>query len=117
MQEVLVKTHLIIKDIHEEYYVDWCGSIKDTKPVIENGKPVFIIRSHSMGKIEVNTPDMGYLESLAKKMTAPEGRSAFTSDTATIYIKQIDGSEKKLGTVIHDHIKQFAPMYDKVYYK
>ena len=31
MNEVLVKTHLIITDIHEEYHIKWCGSIKDTK--------------------------------------------------------------------------------------
>ena len=43
MQETLVKTHLIITDIHEEYFVDWCGSIMNTQPVIENGKPIFII--------------------------------------------------------------------------
>jgi hypothetical protein len=115
MNETLVKTHLIITDIHEEYHIDWCGSIANTQPVIENGKPVFIIRSRSMGGIEVNTTDMKYLEDIAKRMTAPKGRAAVTTDTTNIYIKQIDGTEKLLGTVIHDHIKHFAPMYDKVY--
>ena len=115
MHETLVKTHLIITDVHEEYHIDWCGSIIDTKPRIENGKPVFVIRSRTMGGIEVNTTDMKYLEDIAKRMTAPQGRASVTTDTANIYIKQIDGSEKLLGTVVHDHIKQFAPMYDKVY--
>ena len=50
-------------------------------------------------------------------MTYPKGRSALTTDTANIYIKQQDGSEKILGTLTHDHIKKFAPMYDAVYYK
>lgn len=116
MQEVAVKTHLIITDIHEEYHMKWCGSIIDTKPVIENGKPVFIIRS-KQGSIEMNTTDMKYLEEVAKKLTAPRGRTAVTTDTASIYIKQIDGTEKVLGVLIHDHIKHFAPMYDKVYYR
>ena len=116
MQEIAVKTHLIITDIHEEYHMKWCGSIIDTKPVIENGKPVFIIRS-KQGSVEMNTTDMKYLEDVAKKLTAPRGRSAVTTDTASIYIKQIDGTEKVLGILTHDHIKHFAPMYDKVYYR
>jgi len=116
MQEIAVKTHLIITDIHEEYHMKWCGSIIDTKPAIENGKPVFIIRS-KQGSVEMNTTDMKYLEDVAKKLTAPRGRSAVTTDTASIYIKQIDGTEKVLGILTHDHIKHFAPMYDKVYYR
>lgn len=116
MNEVLVKTHLIITDIHEEYHIKWCGSIKDTKPQIENGKPIFIIRNKT-GAVEVNTTDIKHLEKIAKKMTAPKGRSALTTDTANIYIKQIDGTEKILGILTHNHIKHFAPMYDAVYYK
>jgi len=116
MNETSIKTHLIITDIHEEYYIDWCGSIIDTKPLIENGKPIFIIRSKE-GFIEVNTTDMKYLEEAAKKMTYPRGRTALTTDTARINIKQIDGTEKTLGILTHNHIKQFAPMYDKVYYR
>lgn len=117
MNEALIKTHLIITDIHEEYHVDWCGSIIDIKPKIENGRPVFIIRSQSEGGVEVNTTDMKYLEDVAKRMTAPRGRAAITTDTARIYIKQTDGTERLLGKVIHNHIKHFAPMYDKVYYR
>lgn len=116
MNEVLIKTHLIIKDIHEEYIMKWCGSIIDAKPLIENGKPVFIIRSKE-GFIEANTTDVKYLERLAKKMTSPRGRAAITTDTASVYIKQVDGTEKVLGILIHNHIKQYAPMYDAVYYE
>jgi len=116
MNETMIKTHLIIKDIHEEYYMNWCGSIKNTKPYLDNGKPVFIIRS-KMGAAEVNTTSMKHLEEVAKRMTAPRGRSALTEDTANIYIKQIDGSKVLLGILTHNRIKQFAPMYDKVYCK
>ena len=112
----MIKTHLIITDIHEEYYMKWCGSIIDTKPEIKNGKPIFIIRSKD-GAVEVNTTDMKYLEDIAKKMTAPKGKAALTTDTASIFIKQIDGTEKILGILTHNHIKKFAPMYDKVYYR
>lgn len=116
MNEVLVKTHLIITDIHEEYHIKWCGSIKDTKPQIENGKPIFVIRSKD-GAVEVNTTDVKYLEQVAKRMTYPKGRSAVTTDNAYIYIKEQDNGEKLLGTLTHNRIKKFAPMYDKVYYR
>ena len=116
MNEVMVKTHLIITDVHEEYHINWCGSIKDTTPLLKNGKPVFVIRSKE-GAVEINTIDMKYLEDVAKKMTAPKGRSSLTTDTARINIKLIDGTEKTLGILTHNHIKHFAPMYDAVYYK
>ena len=116
MEEIAVKTHLIIKDIHEEYYMDWCGSIINTKPKMDNGKPIFIIRS-KRGSVEMNTIDMKLLERVAKKLTSPEGRAAITIDTAEIYIKQIDDSEKLLGVMTHSHVKNYAPMYDRVYYK
>ena len=69
MHETMVKTHLIITDIHEEYYIDWCGSIANTQPVIENGKPIFVVANRAMGKVEVNTTDLKYLEDIAKRMT------------------------------------------------
>ena len=116
MNEVMVKTHLIITDMHEEYHMNWCGSIKDTEPQMKDGKPVFVIRS-KMGAVEMNTTDIKHLEQIAKKMTAPRGKTALTSDTANIYIKQVDKTEKLLGILTHDHIKQFAPMYDAVYYR
>ena len=40
MEEVMLKTHLIITDIHNEYHIKWCGKIKDTKPKFKNGKPI-----------------------------------------------------------------------------
>ena len=116
MNQTMVKTHLIITDMHEEYHIKWHGSIMDTKPKIENGKPIFIIRSKE-GAVEVNTTDVKYLEQIAKCMTYPKGRTAITTDNAYIYIKEQDNNEKLLGTLTHDRIKKFAPMYDKVYYR
>lgn len=116
MNEVMIKTHLIIKDVHEEYIMHWNGSIVGTNPKRKDGKPVFIIRS-KMGFVEMNTTDVKLLERVAKKMTAPKGRAALTSDTADIYIKEVDGNEKRLGVLTHNHIKKFAPMYDAVYYR
>ena len=45
MQEVMIKTHLIVTDVHEEYHIDWCGKIADAKPLFKNDMPVFIIIS------------------------------------------------------------------------
>lgn len=41
MAEVLVKTHLVVTDVHEEYDINWCGRILDVKPKIKNNMPVF----------------------------------------------------------------------------
>ena len=116
MHEVMIKTHLIITDMHNEYHMDWRGSILNAKPKIEDGKPVFIIRS-KQGAIEMNTTDAKYLERVAKKMTEPRGRSAVTTDKAVIYLKQIDGTEKLMGVLTHNKVKKFAPMYDSVNYR
>jgi hypothetical protein len=116
MQEVLVKTHLIITDIHNEYHMNWCGKLIDAKPVLKNGLPVFVIVG-SRGRIELNTIDMDQLEKTAKLLTQPKGRSAVSTDKARIFIKEVDGNEMLIGVLTHDNIKTFAPMYDKVGYK
>ena len=64
MNEVMVKTHLIITDIHDEYHIKWCGSIKDTTPLIENGKPVFVFFCNE-GSVEMNAVDVKYWEDVA----------------------------------------------------
>ena len=115
MEEILVKTHLIITDIHDEYEMNWCGKIADVKPLIENGLPVFVIVS-SRARIEMNTLDIKLLEKTAKRLTNPKGRSAVNTDTSRIYIKDIDGNEILMGYLIHKNIKTFSPMYDKVGY-
>lgn len=115
MQEISVKTHLIITDIHDEYHMNWCGKIIDANPKIENGKPVFAIIG-SKGRIELNTINMKDLERAAKALTRPKGRSAVTTDTSRIYIKEVDGNEKLLGILTHKNVKSFAPMFDKVGY-
>ena len=113
MGEVMVKTHLIITDIHDEYYMNWCGKIMDAKPLLQNGLPIFVIIG-SRGRIELNTIDMARIEHNAKLLTHPKGRSAVSIDTSRIYIKEIDGSEMLLGVMTHKNIKSFAPMFDKV---
>ena len=113
MQEVLVKTHLIITDIHDEYHMNWCGKIADAKPLIQNGLPLFIIIGAG-GRIELNTIDMKRIENTAKLLTRPKGRSAISVDTSRIYIKEIDGNDFLLGIMTHKNVKTFAPMNDKI---
>lgn len=116
MQEVLVKTHLIVTEVHDEYEMDWCGKLADTNPLFVDDKPVFVIIG-SKSRMELNTIDMRVLEDNAKRMTYPKGRQAVTKDVARIYIKEVNGHEHLIGRLTHRHIKCFAPMFDKVGYK
>ena len=113
MDEILVKTHLIITDIHDEYDMKWCGKIVNAKPQLKDGLPIFVIIG-TKGRIELNTIDMERLERTAKMLTRPRGRSAVSTDTSRIYIKEVDGNEMLLGVLTHKNVKTFAPMYDKV---
>ena len=113
MEELMVKTHLIITDIHDEYHMNWCGKIADAKPLLKDGLPLFIIIS-TRGRIELNCVDMKRIERCAKSLTYPKGRSAVSVDTSRIYIKEIDGNDFLLGVMTHKNIKTFAPMHDKV---
>lgn len=117
MREIKLKTHLIIKDIHNEYHMNWCGKFIDTNPLLDKqGLPIFVIVG-SQSRVEVATIDMNYLEELSKKLTFPKGRSAISKDTARIYIKEVNGNEKLMGILTHRRIKKFAPMYDVIGYK
>ena len=117
MHEVKVKTHLIVTDTHNEYHMNWCGKILDSKPLLNDiGLPTFIIVG-SKGRVEVNTVDMNYLEDCAKRLTRPRGRSAVCEDSSRIYIKEVGGSQKLMGVLFHKRIKTFAPMYDRVYWE
>lgn len=117
MQEVSIKTHLIITDIHDEYHMNWCGKIIEAKPKLENGLPIFVIIG-SKGRMELNTMDMNRLEKCAKLLTQPKGHSAVSIDTSRIYIKEEDNNEFLLGIMTHKNIKSFAPMHDKIdFYK
>ena len=115
MQEVMIKSHLIITDIHNEYHMDWCGKIADAKPMLKDGLPIFVIIG-TRGRIELNTIDMKRIESAAKTLTYPKGKSAVSIDKARIYIKEEDGSDFLLGVMTHKNVKTFAPMFDKVGY-
>ena len=57
MAIVNIKTHLIISDMHEEYFVKWTGKMSNVKPLIRNGLPVFVVVG-SDGRIELNTLDI-----------------------------------------------------------
>ena len=116
IEEKLVKTHLIVTDIHEEYHINWIGKIKDSKPKFTNGKPTFIIIGNK-GRMELNTIDINRVEKCAKMMTNPKGRASVTTDTSRIFIKEENGNEKLLGILTHNHVKQYAQMYDKVGYR
>ena len=116
MEEISVKTHLIITDIHEEYHMNWCGKIAEVNPLLKNGMPIFaVIGSH--GRSEINTVDIQQLERVAKLLTQPKGRSAISKDTARVYIKTVEGKEVLLGVLTHKRVKSFAPMFDKVGYQ
>lgn len=113
MQEVMLKTHLIITDIHNEYHMNWCGKLIDAKPLIKNGLPIFSVVG-SKGRIELNTIDMNELEKTAKLLTQPKGRKAVSLDKARVFIKEENGNEMLVGVLTHKNVKTFAPMYDKV---
>lgn len=117
MHEVKVKTHLIITDIHSEYHMNWCGKVLDTKPLLnDRGLPTFVVVG-SKGRVEVNTMDMKYLEDCAKSLTNPRGRSAISSDSVNVYIKETNGAERLMGVLFHRRVKTFAPMRDIVYWE
>lgn len=111
MPEVKLKTHLFVSDVHEEYNVNWCGRILQSKPLLKNNKPVFICVG-AEGRVELNTTNMKKIEDCAKRLTHPRGRKAVTTDTAYIYLLEEDGNEKMMGTVTHNHIKEYKQMYD-----
>lgn len=115
MSEVMLKTHLIVSDVYEEYSVKWFGNISKTKPVFENGKPIFVVVAAG-GRMEINTTDSKRVENCAKLLTRPKGRQAVTSDTARIYIKEEHDKEALIGTVTHNHVKEYRQMYDKFEY-
>jgi hypothetical protein len=113
MQEVMIKSHLIITNVHDEYDIRWTGKIKDTKPKLKNGKPIFVVAGGG-GRMELNTTDMARIEKCAKLVTRPKGRQAVTTDMAKIFIVEENDNEMLLGVLIHNRVKTFAPMYDPV---
>ena len=111
---MLVKTHLIVTGQRDNYTVKWTGRLMDAN--IEFNKdnlPVFVILSKNK-RIEMPTLDMVAVENTAKKVTEPRGRGALTTDKAFIYVKERGGKEKLLGSVTHDHYRDYAPMFDEV---
>lgn len=115
MSQVMLKTHLIVSDVHEEYFVKWCGKLANVKPLLKNELPIFIIIGGG-GRIELNTIDIKEIERYAKKLCRPRGKEAITSDCARIYILEEDESETLMGKVFHNHVKQYQQMYDRFEY-
>ena len=115
MSEVMLKTHLIVSDVHEEYFVKWCGKLAGIKPLIKNGLPIFILVG-SDGRMELNTIDIKIIERYAKSLSHPRGREAITSDCARIYILDENENEVLMCKVFHNHVKQYQQMYDRFEY-
>ena len=115
MQEVMLKTHLICSDVHEEYFVKWCGKLMDAQPLLKNDLPIFIVVG-SNGRMELNTIDIKMIEKCAKSLCHPRGREAITSDCARIYLLEEDGNERLMGKVFHNHVKQYQQMFDRFEY-
>lgn len=114
MEEKLVKTHLIVTDIENDYNIKWVKTIKETRPMFKNNRLVFIVVGGN-GRMEVNTNDMTRVERCAKMVSYPKGRTAVTSDTVRIFIQQEDESEVLIGLLTHNRVKTFAPMFDKIW--
>jgi len=113
MEEILIKSHLIVRDIHSEYNMNWCGRIIDTKPKFKNGEPIFAIVGGD-GRMELATTDMTRLEKCAKLCTRPRGRGKVASDTARIYVIDENDNDHLLGIMTHNRVKEYGQMYDKV---
>lgn len=111
--ETSIKAHLIVRNIHNLYKVNWCGKLAEAHPMIENGLPIFIIIGGN-SRMELNTINMKYIEDCAKSLTAPKGRSAINVDNVRIYLKEKNGNELLMGVLTHQREKQFSPVYDKV---
>ena len=116
IEQKLVKTHLIVTEVYEEYSIDWKGKIIDTNPELKNGLPIFVLIS-STDRVELNTININEIEECAKKITHPRGRAAVTTDKTFIYIKEIGEKETCIGVVTHNHIKKYATMYDRIGYR
>lgn len=117
MTEVMLKTHLIITDIQDEYHMNWCGKMTDIEPAFSpTGSLMFVIIGDGR-RVNINTLSMSDLEKCAKGVTNPKGRSAITQDIARIYIVDENYKEHLIGILTHKRIKNFAPMYDKIGYK
>ena len=107
------KPHFVVKDIQDDYRINWCGKIVDANPVIKNNNPVFVLIG-SQNRLELNTIDFAYIEKCAKRMTHPKGRQAVTFDSVRIYIKEVSGNEMLLGVLSHTRTKTFMPVYGKL---
>ena len=106
------KPHFIVKDIQDDFHMNWCGKLIDADPIIQDGKPIFVIIG-SQNRLELNTLDFNYIEKCAKRMTNPKGKQAETFDSARIYIKEKNGNEMLMGILSHLRSKTFIPVQNR----
>ena len=111
-EKEVVNTRLICIGCDDEYQMKWVKKIADTNPIFNQNKLSFVIIS-SQSRVEIDTLNFKRLEECAKKLTAPKGRSAVSTDKSYIYIKEIDGNEKLIGILTHNRIKNFVPINSK----
>ena len=109
----IFKPHFICTDIQDEYQIKWTKSLIDTDPIYDDKGNIAFVIVGSQKRIEVNTLDPSYLEYCAKLLTAPKGRTAFSTDKALISVKERNGKETLLGVLTHNRIKTFIPIYNK----
>ena len=112
MEEV-TNTRLICIGCDDDFQMKWIRKIIDTNPSFDGDKLSFVIIG-SNSRVEISTMDFNRLENVAKRITAPKGRSAISTDKAYIYIKEENGGEKIMGVVERCHIRKYAPMFDEV---
>ena len=111
MEEV-TNTHLICIGCDDDFQMKWIRKIIDTNPSFDGDKLSFVIIG-SNSRVEISTMDFNRLENVAKRITAPKGRSAISTDKAYIYIKEVGGGEKLMGILTHNRIKTFVPVNSK----
>lgn len=119
MEIVMMKTHLIVTDKWDDFYVEQYPTfprLKDLNVKLFDGKPCFVIttKNGAHGRIEIPTFDYNYIIKQAIKDTMPRGRSAITKDEAYIWVKTADKGEVQIAKIRHVYNKKFAPMYDPV---
>lgn len=111
MEEV-TNTRFICIGCDDNFQMKWVKKIIDTNPCFDGDKLSFVIIG-SNSRVEISTMDFNRLENVAKRITAPKGRSAISTDKAYIYIKEVDGNEKLIGILTHNRIKTFVPVNSK----
>jgi len=109
--DVVDEGRWIITHTDDGFNVKWFKKLQDMKPKLNaKGLPTFVLIS-SIGRSEIATMNMPYLENQAKKFTQPKGKGKLSTDVCRIYIKQEDGEEVLMGSVTHDVVRHYRKTY------